>query len=211
MKLMILGATGAVGREVMAQALASGRFAEVVAPTRRPLPAHRGLVNPVWPMTVPLPDSPHWSVDGVICCLGTTLRKAGSREAFRVVDETLVLAAARKAWEAGARTFVLNSSMGADPGAPAFYLQVKGRVEQQLKDMDFERLVLVRPSLIDAEREEFRPAEWLGRKLSRVVRPLIPDRYKPVTPEAIAHAMLAALEGPPGVEIIENAEIINGG
>ncbi|RMF15255.1 MAG: NAD-dependent dehydratase [Gammaproteobacteria bacterium] len=210
MKLMVLGATGAVGREVLELAARDGRFESIVAPTRRPLPARAGLVNPVWPMTLPLPEDAAWQVDALICCLGSTLRKAGSRAAFRQVDHDLVLAAAARARAGGARTCVLNSSLGADPQSGNFYLRTKGETERDLADIGFERLVYVRPSLIDAGREEVRPAEWLGIRVARVLRPLIPDRYKPVTPEKIAQTMLNAVDGLPGIYAIENQEILRG-
>src|SRR5437773_270041 len=86
LKVLLVGATGLVGRHVLAQALADPRFGEVIALTRRPLAAQPRLVNPLVDFARIPEDAAWWAVDGVICTLGTTLSKAGSKEAFRKVD-----------------------------------------------------------------------------------------------------------------------------
>lgn len=156
MKLMILGATGAVGSHVLEQARKDGRFETIVAPTRRPLGAPGKAHNPVIPFDLPLPEADWWAVDSAICCLGTTLRQAGSKQAFYRVDHDLVLACAEHARAAGTSVFVLNSALGANPKSRSFYLRTKGKVESAVARMGFERVVLARPSLIDAEREDNR-------------------------------------------------------
>jgi hypothetical protein len=166
---MLVGASGEVGREVLAQALADRRVAEVVALTRRALPAAAKLTNVVVDFDRLPEDAECWAVDAVVCTLGTTLRTAGSREAFVAVDRDLPLRIARLARTAGATRFGLNSSLGADAGSGNFYL---------------------RPSLIDADRVEGRPGERLALTFARRLTPLIPRRWRAVTPEAIARALL---------------------
>ncbi|MGP4844758.1 NAD(P)H-binding protein [Marinobacter sp. 1Y8] len=210
MKLMILGATGAVGQQVLDQAVASGRYSLIVAPTRKPLKHDMltaSVLNPVTDMSLPLPDADWWAVDAVICCLGTTLRQAGSQNGFYAVDHDLVVACANKAQAAGAHRFALNSSLGANATSRSFYLKTKGETEQHLQELSFSRLVLVRPSLIDAERTETRLGEHAGLIASRLFKPLIPKRYQPVPAGKIAAALLGSLSGPDGCDIIESEKI----
>ncbi|GGY74504.1 NAD-dependent dehydratase [Marinobacter zhanjiangensis] len=207
MKLMILGATGAVGSQVLDQACQDGRFETIVAPTRRPLGSPGKAHNPITPFDLPLPPADWWAVDAVICCLGTTLKQAGSKQAFYRVDHDLVLACAEQARAAGASVFVLNSALGANPKSRSFYLRTKGEVESAVARMGFERVVLARPSLIDAEREDNRPAEKLGLMASRLLAPLIPKRYHPVSAGAIAATLLREVTGGPGVITLASEQL----
>lgn len=207
MNLMILGASGAVGRHVLEQASHNTTFSRIVAPSRRPLGASAKIDNPVLDFRQPLPEADWWAVDAVICCLGTTRRQAGSKEAFFAIDHDLVLACATAAKARGAQTFVLNSSLGADPDSSNFYLRTKGQTEADLGRLGFRRLVLVRPSLIDAEREQTRLAEQLGLRAARLLAPLIPARYRAVRSDRIAAALLQAIDGNPGTDTIESDQI----
>lgn len=118
--LVILGATGKVGQQILAQALAHPQVGQVVAPTRRPLPPNAKLLNPIVDYRT-LPAAPWWRADACLCALGTSLRQAGSRPAFLEVDHDHVLAAARLTHQAGTPVFVLNSSLGASARAPAAF------------------------------------------------------------------------------------------
>lgn len=207
MKLMILGATGAVGSQVLNQAHNDARFETIVAPTRRPLANPGRAQNPITSFDLPLPQADWWAVDAVICCLGTTLKQAGSQQAFYRVDHDLVIACAEQARAAGASVFVLNSSLGANEKSRSFYLQTKGEVESAVARMGFERVVLARPSLIDAERPESRPAEKLGLMAGRLLAPVIPKRYRPVRAEVIAAALLRDVTGEPGVIVLESEQM----
>lgn len=204
--LLIAGATGLVGRELLRQALADRRVARVVAPTRRPLPVSIRLLNPLVPDFEELPPAADWwQVDAVACALGTTLRDAGSRHAFRRVDHDHVLSLARLARAHGARRFALNSSLGADPAARSFYLRTKGQVEQALQALDYPSLTLVRPSLIAGERTPPRPLERAGLVAARWLGPLLPRRYRPVPAAAVARALLeSALTATPGRRVLES-------
>jgi uncharacterized protein YbjT (DUF2867 family) len=203
--LLILGATGKVGQQLLAQALALPAVTQVVAPTRRPLAPQPRLHNPVVDFRA-LPAAPWWRADAALCALGTTLRQAGSREAFAEVDHDHVLATAHRLRQAGTPTFVLNSSLGADAAAGSFYLAVKGRTEADLAALGFESLTLVRPSLLDAgPRSDSRPVEAISLWLVKRLAWLVPARYRAVTPAAVTRAMLAAaLQPVPGRQVIES-------
>lgn len=208
LRLMLVGATGAVGRAVLAQALADRRVGEVVALTRRPLPAAEKLINVVVDFDNLPEQAPWWTVDAVICTLGTTQRAAGSNEKFAAVDRDLPLRIARRARAAGATRFALNSSLGADAGSGNFYLRTKGEAEDAIRELGYPGYTIVRPSLIDADRAESRPGERLALTFARALSSAIPRRWRAVTPEAIASALLdAALSPSPGSRVIESGSL----
>lgn len=203
--LLLAGATGLVGQAVLRQALADSRVARLVALTRRPLPAHPKLESPIVDFDALPVDAPWWPVDGVICALGTTIRRAGSRQAFRKVDFEYPLAIARLARSHGAKAFALTSSMGADPHSKLFYLRTKGELERELAACGFPSLTVARPSILEGYREQSRPLESLGLRLFRIFGPLAPRRYRIVPAERVAKALLeAAIAAPEGIRIIES-------
>lgn len=206
--LLLVGATGAVGQAVLRQALSEERITRIVAPTRRPLQAAvaggERLLNPVIDFTRLPEEAPWWKVDAVVCTLGTTIRVAGSQAAFAAIDRDLPIAVGRLARAAGATRYALNSSLGASARGN-FYLRTKAEAEQGIIDLGFASTTIVRPSLIDAERNEARPGEQAGLLIARLLRPLLPRRYRAVSPQAIAAALLrGVVEGSPGVTIVES-------
>ena len=208
-RLLVLGGTGAVGQAALRQALADVAIAQVIAPTRRALPAHPKLINPVLDFSNLPPTAVQdvFSCDAVICALGTTLKTAGSKAAFTAIDRDLVLQLAGLAKDGGAQRFALNSSLGASSRG-GFYLRTKAAVEQAVLDLDFARTVIVRPSLIDADRQGQRPLEHVGVLAARLMRPLIPARYRAVTPEAIARSLIrGVMETTPGIVTVESEDI----
>lgn len=204
LRLLLVGATGAVGRRVLAAALAESRIAAVVAPTRRPLSAQPRLTNPVIDFAALPAAASWWQVDAVICTLGTTIRVAGSQQAFTAVDRDLPIAIGRLARAAGATRYALNSSLGASPDG-SFYLRTKAAAEAGVRALGFPVYTIVRPSLIDTEREDSRPGETAGLLVARVLRMLIPRRYRAVKAGRIADALLAGvLRDEPGERIVES-------
>jgi uncharacterized protein YbjT (DUF2867 family) len=207
--VMLVGATGLVGQSVLQQALASERVIRVVAPTRRALPAHPKLLNPVQDFEHLPDDAAWWSVDAVICTLGTTIKVAGSQAAFYRVDHDLPLRVAQLALQHGARAYALNSALGADPTSRVFYSRTKGELERDLQTLGYPLLTLVRPGLIGGDRLESRPAEQFGVRIAQALRPLIPPRYRVVAAERIAHHLLeAALAEQPGVRVLLSEQLI---
>jgi len=206
--LMLVGATGLVGSAVLRQAQADARATRIVAPTRRKLPPHPKLENPLVDFEHLPADPAWWAVDGVICTLGTTIRKAGSQEAFRQVDHDYPLAVAKLARQHGAHAFALNSATGADPRSRFFYNRVKSEVEEAIRGVGFPSLTIVRPALIGGDREESRPAEFVAMRLLRLAEPLLPRRYRVVPHERIATALLeAAITAPSGEHLIESEAV----
>ncbi len=204
---MLLGATGAVGSEVLRMALRHPQVSQVVAPTRRALPAHPKLVNLVTDFAQPEQVLNGLAIDAVVCALGSTLKQAGSQAAFAAIDRDLPLALGRAAQQRGARSMALNSSLGASANGN-FYLRTKHQAEEGLRKLGFASYTVVRPSLIDAQRATSRPGERVGLWVSRLLGPLIPAGYRPVAASAIAHTLLqAALAAKPGERIIESAHI----
>lgn len=208
---LVAGASGLVGRALVARMLADGAGPGVVAVARRPL----GMAGPR--LSEVVADFGHLDAVEVprthtaFCALGTTMAKAGSEAAFRAVDLDAVVAFARLARRAGAARFFLVSSLGADPRSRVFYSRVKGEAEEAVKAVGFDGVALFRPSLLLGEREESRPAERLAAAASgflswAMAGPL--ERWKPVPASSVAAAMLAVSGGVlEGVRLVENDEI----
>ena len=206
-RLLILGGTGACGKAAVAAALVHPKISRVFAPTRRALVPHAKLQNPVFADDLLSVPDECWKVDAVICTLGTTIKKAGSRAAFTAIDHDLPLAAARKAHAAGADTFALVSSIGASSPA-SFYLKTKADLEAAIASLGFASYTIVRPSLIAVDREEVRIGEAIGRALAKVIDPLLPIQYRSVTPEQIAAKLLeTVLERRLGARVIESDQL----
>jgi len=204
LRLMIIGASGAVGRHVLDLALGEARIAQVVAPTRRPLPSRPKLNNPVVDFAHVPADAPWWPVDAVVCTLGTTIKAAGSQAAFAAVDRDLPILLARLAHRAGGIRFALNSSLGASPTGN-FYLRTKAEAEAGIRAIGYPTYTIVRPSLIDAKRDEARPLEALSLVVARALRPIVPRRLRAVPAQRIARALLdGVLRTPRGEQIVES-------
>lgn len=206
--VLLVGATGLVGGEVLKLLLADSRVRRVVAPSRTPLPSHPRLENPVTALKHLTGGESWWRVDAVICALGTTIRKAGSQPAFREVDHDLPLLVAKHAKAEGARSYAFTSSIGADARSGNFYLRTKGETERDLEACGFPSLTIVRPSVIGGPRKESRPMERIAIAVMQAARPLVPRRYRVVPASSIAQALLeSALAGIPGRKVIESEEI----
>lgn len=207
MNILHVGASGLVGQLVLARLLESQDVARVVAPTRRPLDTtHPRLHNPMVDFDALPEDADWWAVDAVICTLGTTIADAGSQAAFRRVDHDYPLQVARLARRHGARAYALNSAMGANARSSIFYNRVKGELEDALAALDYPSLVLVRPGLIDGERTRPRAGEGRALAVSRLLRPLLPMKWRPSRATRIADALVdAALHPVPGRQVVDAA------
>jgi uncharacterized protein YbjT (DUF2867 family) len=194
-RVLLAGATGLVGNRVMEAAM-DHAWLRVVALARREAPMPRGarmemLVAQVgeWPDVVAA-----IAPDAMICALGTTIRQAGTEEAFRAVDHDLVLSVAKAAREADVENFVLISTVGANPNAKAFYLRVKGEVEAAVGKLRFRRLDILRPGLLRGKRQgETRPLERMAMLAAPLTDLLMlgdKARYRSIDARAVAAAAI---------------------
>jgi uncharacterized protein YbjT (DUF2867 family) len=209
----IAGASGVVGRRVLARLLERADVATVVAVGRRELDTHHEkLTSRVADLKDPdataaaLPAP----VSVGICCLGTTLKAAGSKEAFRAVDHDAVVAFGRAVLRNGGQRLVLVSSIGADASASGFYLRTKGEAERALADLAPPQLTILRPSFIDDEgaRSESRPLERISLPIAHAIFSVLGRRrrYAPISAETIARALvrLAFDETSEAVRVVES-------
>lgn len=141
------------------------------------------------------------------CCLGSTIKVAGSQEAFRRVDFEYVVRFGRWARSANARRLVVVSALGADPASRVFYNRVKGEAEQALGALGLPSLVVLRPSLLDGERALPRPGERLALTLTRPIRALLPRSIRPVRDSDVAATMLAAARADRAPLLIESGQM----
>lgn len=202
-KVLLAGATGLTGEHLLDRLLSEPTISRVLAPTRRPLAEHPHLENPVGDPAVFLPQLAG-RVDIAFCCLGTTIKQAGSENAFRAVDLDMVVAFSKRARELGARHLLVISAIGADAKSSVFYNRVKGEMEEALKQQDWPQLTIARPSLLIGERLQPRLGERLAAPFSR----LIPGKYKGIEACTLARALWRlALEEEDGVRIVESDEL----
>ena len=198
--ILIAGATGLTGEHLLDRLLSEPTVARVLAPTRRPLAAHPHLENPVGDLQALLPQL-SGQVDTAFCCLGSTIKQAGSQEAFRAIDLNLIVAFAQRARELGARHLLVVSALGANPQSSVFYNRIKGEMEAALKAQDWPQLTLARPSLLFGPRREFR----LGERLAAPLLRWLPGKYGGIEATALARALWRlALEEDRGVRVIES-------
>lgn len=217
--VVVVGATGLVGGHLVDILAADPSVTGVLAPGRRVTDRWRAVDKVVTPVVdfASLDASGDASKDAfagnqVFLCLGTTMRKAGSREAFRQVDFDAVLASARAALAHGADQAFLVSSVGADPGARSFYLRVKGEIENALAALPFRAVHVFRPSVLTGSRGESRPGEHLGIALGTLLSPLMVGaarRYRPIAARTVARAMARSAASSPaaGRHVHESEEI----
>lgn len=208
---LVAGATGLVGRELVRQLASDEAWHEVRALTRRPLPAdlRSPRVVEVAVDYAALGQAPAWAeATHVFCALGTTMKRAGSAEAFRRVDVDHVAALARATRARGARHFLLVTAVGASPASRFFYNRVKGEVEAAVAALGFPSLTIARPSLLLGPRGEWRLAEQAGKVLGVVA----PPRWRPVHAAQVARALIdAARRDAQGVTILENRDLLRAG
>lgn len=204
-RVLLLGATGLVGSELLDLLLDDATVESVTALVRRPTGrSDTHLDERVLSLDEMASASDVFDVDDVFCALGTTIAKAGSQKQFRVVDHDYPLEAARRAHESGATHLLLVSALGANARSRVFYNRVKGELESAIVAIGFRSVSIARPSLLLGERAEHRRGEELAKRFAF----LTPARYKPIEARAVAAALVAAARDPqPGVRILESREM----
>lgn len=207
MTALLAGGTGLIGRELARHWTGPGPLHLLV---RKPMQAEQPLHRVHVVDFAALPPLPQ--ADTAFCTLGTTIKAAGSKEAFRAVDFDAVLAFARAAQRAGVRHFAVVSALGANPRSRTFYNQVKGEMEAALTVLGFASLVIARPSLLAGDRASLnqpaRPGERLALVLTAPFRPFLPKAWRPIEAATVARALLRATSRPePGVRVLESAAL----
>ncbi len=193
---LLVGASGLVGGHCLNLLLENDCYSRVVALGRRILDVSDSKLVQAQVDFERLPDERDWfAVDDVFCCLGSTIAKAGSREAFARVDRDYPRAIAKKALQQGAKQFLLVSSVGANPKSRNFYLRTKGEVERDVSALGFAAVHIFRPSMLLGDREEFR---WKEKIFEPVVRMLSVAMigslrpYRAIEARDVAKAMVRA-------------------
>ena len=209
---LILGSTGLVGSLCLDFLLAGEQYDRVIAVSRRPLDrSHPKLINIVTDFENLSPIESQLKADDVFCAIGTTIRHAGSKEKFRTVDFNYPLSVAEIAVKNGARQMVLISSVGANKESSAFYLRVKGELEQALAQLPFASLHILRPAMLDGKRSNERFRERVGVVFSRAIAFLLVGplkKYRAILAADVARVMLQVAQiATPGVHIYESDQI----
>ncbi|HMO48034.1 MAG TPA: NAD(P)H-binding protein [Rubrivivax sp.] len=208
--VLLAGATGLVGRELTALLLAQNPPPALHALVRRtPAPADARVH---W-LQVDFARLPALPAAGVAwCCLGTTIKQAGSQAAFRTVDFDAVLAFAQAARDAGATHFGVVSALGASRRSANFYNRVKGEMEAAVAALGFDGVLIARPSLLTGDRSALgqppRPLETLAQRFSAPLAALLPRSVRPIAARTVARGMLEAMrQRRGGVRIVESGEL----
>ena len=205
---LLAGGTGLVGSHVLRELLADSTWSRIVTVGRRPTPLrHAKLEQRVLDLSAieAHGDLPH--ADDIFCCLGTTIKQAGSQDAFRRVDHDFVVGLARAGLRIGATQLLLISAIGADPDSRVFYSRVKGEAEAAVRTLPYRAVQIFRPGLLLGKRTEFR----LGERIAMVAVPLLHPfllgglrRYHSIEANDVARAMVRiAREAPRGPNVWE--------
>jgi uncharacterized protein YbjT (DUF2867 family) len=209
---LLAGATGLTGGHVLDHLLHSEVYDHVITIGRsEPDIKNEKLTPVIAPFTGLAETFKNHHFDDIYCCLGTTMKKAGSRPAFFRVDYEYVRNLAEFGIDAGAQHFALVSSTGASADSSNFYLRVKGQIENALKPLNYRGMHIFRPALLLGERSEVRAGERIAEVLMRAASPLLfgpLSRYRPIEARKVASAMVSVVTSDiPGVYTYESDEI----
>ena len=205
---IVAGATGLVGSRLVDVLSADPEYETVHVLVRRPFTRQNSKLREHRVDFARLDTSDMPAADDVYCCLGTTIRTAGSQQAFREVDYAYPLGLARRALRSGAKQFLFVSAMGADAHSSVFYSRVKGELEVAAASLGYHAAIAFRPSLLAGNRAERRLGEQVALMLLQPARWLLPRKYRPVTDVAVARAMVAmAKRGLAGFHVVQSDAI----
>lgn len=185
---LVIGATGLIGDQLTRKLCQSAHYERVKVLVRKPLGWQHPRLQEIQ-FDFDNPNGLLTQADDIFCCLGTTMKKAGSKEAFRKVDYQYPMDVARLGREQGATQFSIVTSMGADPNSMFYYNRVKGDVERDLATLNYPALLIFRPSLLLGTRSESRLGEKIGEGVMKLLNPLIPAKYKAIKSGTVAEAM----------------------
>jgi len=205
----IAGATGLVGSHLLNGLLADLEVEKIYALCRSPLPISHEKLTSIHVDFDALPTLP--PIDEVYLALGTTIKVAGSKEAFSKVDFTYTLTVAKAAFAAGAKKIGVVSSIGADVHSNSFYPQVKGQLEDALRELKPEGLVIVRPSLLIGDRkalgQPIRKGEEISIAIAKLLNPFLPKAFRAIEATKVANALRVEVPKTMGVLMIDSAHL----
>jgi uncharacterized protein YbjT (DUF2867 family) len=202
---LLVGATGLIGSFLLQRLLASERYASVVAWARRDI----GKTHPKLKVEIADFEKLHErraEAEDVYCCLGTTIKQAGSQSAFRRVDYDYPVALAIAAAAGGAKRLLVVSALGANPDSTVFYNRVKGEMEEAVRAAGVPKTVFFRPSLLSGPRAQERRGEKIGLVIGNLLGPLL-GKYRPIHADIVAAAMLKVAAEDLPVQVVENTRI----
>lgn len=209
---LIAGASGLVGSHLLQLLISDNSFSKVKIVTRKPLNIGIAKVSEAVVDFDSLNQfSQHFSADVVFCCLGTTIKTAGSQQNFRKVDFTYCLELAKAAKAQGAKQFILVSSLGADAQSANFYLRTKGEIENAIAALNFDSFCILRPSMLLGDRKEKRFGESIGKTFMQATGFLFVGslkRYKAIEASVVARCMAALANNPEPGKLIFESDLI---
>ncbi len=189
---LVVGSTGLIGNQLLKLVLEDDHYSKVVAISRSPLQFSNPKLKVITADFKSLANcKEELKAEDVFCCLGTTIKKAKSKEAFREIDFEYPLLVARLAKEQGTLQYFLVSALGAKKTSSVFYNHVKGEVEKAIEKIGFKSYHILRPSLLLGSRIEKREGEQSMQKVFTAINFLIPKKYKAIESIKVARAMVA--------------------
>ena len=207
---LVIGATGLVGEQLVLKLLEHPEFEKVVVFGRR----KSGLNHPkLVEELIDFDRSESWAAlvkgDVLFSTLGTTIKTAKTKANQHRVDFTYQYEFAKAASQNGVPVYVLVSSLGADSKSSVFYSRMKGELDEAVSRLPFQKTIIVRPSILDGNRKEKRPAEKVSLAIMRALTKVILKKYRPTPVDLLASQMIRlSLEEKSGHQIIEASEII---
>jgi uncharacterized protein YbjT (DUF2867 family) len=209
-KVIVAGSSGLVGKEVVKQLISDPSCKEIILLVRNNLEIkHPKIKEILFDFTSLEYEIENLEADSMIICIGTTMKKAQTKERFKEVDLNIPVKLAKLAIKLNVQNVAIISSMGADSKSSFFYNRVKGEMETQLITLNIKKLTIVRPSLLIGERNEFRFGERMAEKVYTALPFIFPKKYKPIDASSVARAMIKASFSfsDKEVNIIENSAI----
>jgi uncharacterized protein YbjT (DUF2867 family) len=206
---LLAGSTGLIGKQLLQLLLDDPYYNEVKAISRKPLDIqHPKLQNLVTDLNSLTQHHDELKTDDVFCCLGTTIKQAGSQEAFRKVDYEYPLELARLTKNQGATQYLIITALGSDAKSGIFYNRVKGEAEKAIEEVGFQSYHIFRPSLLLGDRTEKRAGEGAATAVYKALGFLIPLKYKAIDSGKVARGMLHfARQNVRGMFIHESKEL----
>ena len=208
---LVFGGSGMTGRFLTEHLIHDDRYDHIKLFVRKELPVYSGKVRQFVfdPENLDQIES-EITGDHLFCCLGTTIKTAGSKEAFIKTDHDLVERIAKYASSNKVRSFIVISSIGAKHNSANFYLSTKGRMEESIKTFKFDVLAIVRPSMLLGIRHTRRIGEEIGKIIARIISPLMFGslrQYKPIHASTVAKAMIILANGEKGVFTVQSNDL----